>query len=595
MARHSGNRDHDRTASEPRRRAGRNRRRRGRGGAVAALSAAVAVVVAVAGVGFYVFGSSGTCGGRDIALKVAASPDIAPALSGVAARFNAEEHAVDDRCVTVEVRGVDSADVAYGITGAGPTMGDTDSQVWIPDSSLWTDIVSSDSGDATVTDTGTSLAQSPLVLATPQEEKKKEEDKGEGGADPSWKTLVPTSSAAAAYDVRVVDPVRSSSGIATLSLVSAALGDGSEPQLIAALQGLQKGSAASEEDAFDALEKGGGDSGMPALVLSEQAATRYNAEHDDAPAVVDYPNGGTYTLDYPYVLRTADPLESRAAEAFRAAATGKDAVKELTGEGFRDSEGAADTRALPADMGFQEAPPKGLPTPSEKAVRSLTETWNQLKLNTRMLTLVDISGSMAEPVAGTPYTRMQVTSKAAAEGLGLFPEQAEIGLWEFSVRINNDLDYRETVPIRALNDEVDGASQKDTLGAALTGAEPKPDGDTGLYDSILAAHREMSRTYKTDRVNTILVLTDGNNDDPGSISLKKLLATLEEEFAPSRPVAVISIAFGPDVDPEPLRKIAKATRGAAYSTDDPSEIGEIFLKSFALRIKGQGQGQGGGN
>lgn len=587
MARHSGNRDHT-GPDEPRRRAGRNRRRRGRGGAIAALAAAVAVVVAVAGAGFYVFGGSGACGGQDVTLKVAASPDVAPALSRVAEQFNAEEHAVDDRCVAVEVRGVDSADVAYGITGAGPTMGDTKSHVWVPDSSLWADIVSSDSGDATVTSTGTSLAQSPLVLATPEKESKKDKD-----ADASWKSLVPTSSAAADYDVRVVDPVRSSSGLATLSLVSATLGDDSEPQLIAALQGLQKGSAASEEDAFDALEKGGGESGMPALVLSEQAATRYNAEHSDSPAVVSYPEGGTYSLDYPYVLRTADPVESQAAEAFRNAVTGRDAQKELTGAGFRSSDGTADPKALPADMGFRAEAPKGLPAPSEKAVRSLTETWNQLKLNTRLLTLVDISGSMAEPVAGTPYSRMQVTSKAAAEGLGLFPEEAEIGLWEFSVRINNDLDYRETVPMRALNADADGASQKDALGKALTSAEPKPDGDTGLYDSILAAHREMSRTYKTDRVNTILVLTDGNNDDADSISLKKLLSTLEEEFSPTRPVAVISIAFGPDIDPEPLRKIAKATRGAAYSTDDPNEIGDIFLKSFALRIQGADPESGG--
>ncbi|TDQ49276.1 substrate-binding and VWA domain-containing protein [Actinorugispora endophytica] len=590
MGRHRGNSAdaNDSTAPddyEPRRRASR-KRRRGKRRALVAFAAALAVLTGLGVTGYLVLGGRGGCGGQDIPLSVAAAPEIAPVLTRVAQTFNDENEGVDGQCVNVEVRGVDSADVAYGITGAGPTMGDTDSDVWIPDSGIWPSMVRRDSGDAVVTDTGTSVARSPLVLAMPEGAAA---DAEEAGEPPSWQTLVPTqapsSTTDAPYQVRVVDPVRSASGLATLALLSGAIGteDEDQPQLIAALQNLQESVSADEEAAFGVLsdtEEGS----RPVLVLSEQAAWRYNSRHPDSAAHVTYPEGGTYTLDYPYVLRTTDPLTLRAAEAFRDALTRQAPQESIRAEGFRSADGRTDPAVLGEDAGFRAEAPENLPTPSDSSVKSLTSAWNQLRLGTRLLTVVDISGSMIEPVPGTGLTRMQVTTMAAREGLDMFKKDSELGIWEFSVRINNDLDYRETVPIRALDAEVDGTTQHQVLDSALAGIQPKPDGDTGLYDTILAAYREMSGTYAADRVNTILVLTDGNNDDDASISLEELLSTLQAEAAPDRPVAVISIAFGPDVDPEPLERIAEATNGAAYTTDDPTRIGEIFLESFTLRI-----------
>src|SRR5690606_18331386 len=99
------------------------------------------------------------------------------------------------------------------------------------------------------------------------------------------------------------DPVRSSSGLATLALISNTIDDADQegrPQLVAALQSLQKGATPTEEAAFEAFaEQSSGDGADPVLVLSEQAALRYNHDHGDAPAHVRYPKGGSYSLDYP--------------------------------------------------------------------------------------------------------------------------------------------------------------------------------------------------------------------------------------------------------------------------------------------------------
>ena len=115
--------------------------------------------------------------------------------------------------------------------------------------------------------------------------------------------------------------------------------------------------------------------------------------------------------------------------------------------------------------------------------------------------------------------------------------------------------------------------------------QPLPEGDTALYETYLAAYQEMSRTYRPDRTNVILMLTDGDDDNPGGMELDELMSQLESMSSPSRPIPIITIAFGPDVrNLEPLQQIAAATGGAAYMTEDPTEIGDIFLQAFSLRI-----------
>jgi hypothetical protein len=547
------------------------------------------IVLAVAGV--YVFGQSDGCGGSDIELDVAASPEIAPALNDVASDFNAEERRVDGSCVRVSVRAVDSANVAFGITGAGATMGDTDSDVWVPDSSVWSQLVQSQSGDAVITETGTSVARSPLVLAELAEFA---EDSAE---DVPWSDVIPTTAPGedAGRTVRVVDPARSSTGLGTLYLLHDALEESSpdtdtfNAHMTAALQSLHQGASSDEEAAFLALS-GGGAEAPPVMVMSEQAVWRYNAEHDDAAAEVRYLEGGTYYLDYPYVVRSEESEITRAADLFRDAVRAPEAVQRYLADGFRGSEGEIDASVLTEEVGFRAEQPAELPSPSGGSVTELTRTWNQLKMESRVLTIVDVSGSMLAEVPGTGMTRMQVTTAAASEGLQMFTPTAELGLWQFSTNVNNDLHYQELAPVRELQATNEaGEEHRDVIGAALARLQPLPQGDTALYDTYLAAYQEMSRTYQPDRTNVILMLTDGDNDNPGGLELDQLLSEIEGISSASRPIPIITIAFGPDVQNlEPLQEIAAATGGAAYMTEDPTEIGDIFLQAFSLRISEDG-------
>lgn len=577
MGRHRG-----RYAEEP---SGRARRRRGRGGAFAALAAALVIVLGLAAAGVYMFGESDGCGGSDIELDVAVSPELAPAVDQIAADFNAGESQVDGNCVRVGVRQVDSANVAYQITGSGATMGDTESDVWIPDSSVWPRLVQNQAGDAVITETGTSVARSPLVLAELEEFAEE--------ADLAWSEVIPTTAPGetAEHSVRVVDPARSSTGLGTLSLLQSALEESSpdsdtyNAHMTAALQALHQGASSDEDAAFLALSGGQADS-PPAMVMSEQAVWRYNAAHGEATARASYLEDGTYYLDYPYVVRSEESDVTRAAEVFREAVRSDEALPHLLAQGFRGPDNRLDSSVLTEEVGFSENAPAELPVPSDAAITELTRSWNQLKMDSRVLAIVDVSGSMLAEVPGTGMTRMQVTGAAATEGLQMFTPSSELGLWEFSTNVNNNLHYQELTPVRELQATGDdGTEHRDSIAGALSGLQPRPQGDTALYETYLAAYQEMSRTYRPDRTNVILMLTDGDNDNPGGMALDELLSQIDSMSSPSRPIPIITIAFGPDVQNlEPLQQIAAATGGAAYMTEDPTEIGDIFLQAFSLRL-----------
>ena len=586
MGRHRG-----KYAEEP---SGGRQRRRGRGGAVAALAGALVIVLAIVVAGVYILIDRSDGCGSQLDLVVAVAPEMAPPVQAVADEFNAEENTVDGDCVRVDVRQADSADVAYSITGSGATMGDTESDVWIPDSSVWPRQVQSEAGDAIITETGTSLARTPLVLAELAEY-------ADDSQESTWEDVVPTGAPGEGQDrtVRVVDPVRSSTGLGTLYLLHGAVQQSSSDtdtfnaQMTAALQSLHQGASADEEAAFLALS-GGSEESPPLMVMSEQAVWRYNTLYSEAPAQAEYMDS-TYYLDYPYVVRSEESAITRAAEEFRNAVRADENQEHFLNEGFRDTDDNMEPDVLDAGAGFQEDVPEELPIPSEGSIEELTRSWTQLKMDSRVLTIVDVSGSMLAEVPGTGMTRMQVTGAAADSGLDMFTPTSELGLWEFSTDVNDGLHHQELAPVRELQASGEGGNDhRDVIARELAGLQPRPEGDTAMYETYLAAYEEMSRTYRPDRTNVILMLTDGDNDHPGGMELQELLDGIDELSSPSRPIPIITIAFGPDVQHlEPLQEIAAATGGAAYMTEDPRDIGDIFVQAFSLRIEEDGNGDDG--
>jgi hypothetical protein len=199
-----------------------------------------------------------------------------------------------------------------------------------------------------------------------------------------------------------------------------------------------------------------------------------------------------------------------------------------------------------------------------------------------VLTVIDVSASMEAPAGDG--TRATLARDAAKSTLILVPGTSSIGLWVFAHQLQGEQDWVELAPIRALSEQVDGTEQRDLLDAELdTIPDRLSPGGTGLFDTTLAAVRAAREQYDPEAVSSVLVVTDGTNEDDAGVTLDTLLQTLEAEADPRRPVKVIGVALGPDADIAPLEEIARVTGGAAYSAVDPTDLQDVLFDALRQR------------
>ncbi|MFD0855136.1 VWA domain-containing protein, partial [Actinomadura adrarensis] len=239
-----------------------------------------------------------------------------------------------------------------------------------------------------------------------------------------------------------------------------------------------------------------------------------------------------------------------------------------------------------AELGVSPSRPRQLPMPKSTEVAQIMQSWAKLTLGLRMLTLIDISGSMLEPV-GRGVTRMEAIAQVAQGGLAMMSNDTEMGQWQFSTNVQGNRDWKETVAIGPLGERVGSITRRNLILSNLQQMRPIPTGDTGLYDTILAAYKMMSDSYKPEFGNSIVLLTDGKNDDANGPTLKQTMDRLRSMVDPNKPIQVFMIGFGPGVDRNELQQIAEATGGSTAVAQTPQEIQKIFLQMLSLRIQPQ--------
>ncbi|WP_433353862.1 substrate-binding domain-containing protein [Microtetraspora malaysiensis] len=570
------------------------RRRRGsrspsRGRVLAPLAGAVALAVLCGVAAYVVVNKDQGCDGGPIGLSVVTSPDIEPAVTKVAQKFGQSGRTAGGKCVTVSVKAVQSATVANAMSGSGPTSGKADPDLWVPDSSLW--LTRSGPAGSGLKASG-SAARSPVVLTA----SKTGAEKLQAAFSPaSWTGLLNAANAAnpdgLARKVRVLalDPAQNAAGLGALLAGSAALkaGGGGEELLVGVLRQLSESTVSSPDSLFATLTKAA--ARIPVGVASEQSVWAFNTtSHPSNPAVALYPEEGTISLDYPIVITAKDAAVREAAEAFQTELTSAAGRQIVQDHGFRTPQGKAGG-ALSPENGVKADKPAELALPDGAAVAKLTQAWHQIKLGTRILALIDVSGTMAEPADSTGVSRMRAIGNVAVEGLKLFPDKSEVGTWIFSDNLRGQgVDWKEIVPLGPLAQRIDGVTRRDRIAQEMRNVQAIRTGNTGLNDTLWAAYRKMTDEYQADKVNTIILFTDGvGNDDPnGGISNKEILTKLKSAYDPKRPVGILIISFNTEkgVDRAQMSAIAKATGGAAYFPQTVLEIRDIFLKGIARRL-----------
>jgi Bacterial extracellular solute-binding protein/von Willebrand factor type A domain len=442
--------------------------------------------------------------------------------------------------------------------------------VWVPDSSLWV----ARAGDAAVEPVG-SMGSSPVVLAT---SRAVADELGWTGAPPSWSRALTTG-----RPIAVPDLAASAEGLSALAAVRTALGGGDEADnaVVQAVLAAARAGVVTPADALAAGTAGAADA--PLVPVSEQEVYATNQGAEDSGLVAVYPSEGSPSLDYPVVrVGSASGDEAAAAEATVRVLTSEAARSAARDAGFRDADGNAPSGAGEG-TGIQEAAPAALEL-DPAAVQGLVARLSSLAAPSRIITVFDVSTSMEAPVGGG--TRATLARDAAKSTLALVPGDFALGLWVFAYQLGDGQDWAELLPTRELDADVEGRPQRDALEEQLdTIPDRLTPGGTGLYDTTLAAVRAAQNDFDPTAVNSVLVLTDGTNeDDDAGLELDQLLETLRSEADPERPVKVIGVALGPDADLEALEQIAEATEGAAYSAVDPADLQKVLFD--ALRQRG---------
>jgi Ca-activated chloride channel family protein len=110
----------------------------------------------------------------------------------------------------------------------------------------------------------------------------------------------------------------------------------------------------------------------------------------------------------------------------------------------------------------------------------------------------------------------------------------------------------------------------------------RPTNGTPLYEVTDKAYESMLAEYDPTKINAIVLLTDGQNDDgdPGDDEeqFAELIQSLQSgsEGSSAQPVRLFTIAYGEDADAITLRAVAQATRAATYNASNPATIEQVF-------------------
>ena len=507
-------------------------------------------------------------------IEVAAEPAIAPALAEVAASQNEQ-----DACYRLQVLSQEPDSVVDRLTGRQPG---SQPDVWVPDSTFWLRRARA-GGAIDLPEAGASLASSPVVLAVTEPAARR---LGWPQRTLSWPDVLGATPATSALRVGLPDPARSPAGLSALFAVRTMTSGSPEPGAaqVAALRRLSPNVTARAAELFEQLPPASNpsppDTAVTAFPTSEQAVLHHNRNDREQQRLVPvYAAPEVPSLDYPYVLLpTASGIERTGAERFLDSLLARTSQPILQVRGLRTPQGEASAEFPGIDLpgaGIDRlAMVPAVPLPDQSSADDVQRVWTGVNLSARILTAIDVSGSMAEQVPGTGRSRAQASAEAVKQILGLFKPTTDVGLWVFSNNLDGDRDYRELAPIVPLSTE------RQRL-IALADQATAVGGRTSLYDTVLAAYQTVLHGWDAARLNVVLVLTDGRDDDVSGITRQQLVDELGRLQDPRKPTRLIFLGIGPDVDPAELDQIAAVTGGRAFITPNPAGIRDVYAQALA--------------
>lgn len=331
-----------------------------------------------------------------------------------------------------------------------------------------------------------------------------------------------------------------------------------------------------------------------AVAVEEKSLIDYNSGNPDGvldpgetprkprvPLVAIYPKEGTLFSDNPFFILDApwvDANEKAAASAFETFVQTPDNQRKVLEFGFRPGNPAVAVSApISLANGVNPAEPKAaLEVPEPKVLVKLLDLWAQQRKGARVLFVIDVSGSMGESAADGVDTKLDLAKRAAISALDQFKADDLVGVRIFSTNLNAEgADFLDLIPVGPI------APNREAIRLAINGLEPT--NATPLYDTAQKSLDDMKASIDNTRINAIVLLTDGKNEDDNLNDDDQQLETLlrasraGSEGQLQSEVRIFPIAYGKGADLPTLKRIAEATTGIAYDATDPSSIEKVFV------------------
>jgi Ca-activated chloride channel family protein len=303
---------------------------------------------------------------------------------------------------------------------------------------------------------------------------------------------------------------------------------------------------------------------LDAFVVSEQLVSAFNGGTYGTPPgklVALYPAEGTLWADHPLALLESTDLTANQRgtfQAFREYLARPEVQASVLELGYRPADLSiplsGPNSPLTAERGVNPAEPQTtLQLPSAEVVASVQNVWALTKRKANIMLVVDTSGSMegeklASAQAALRIFLSQITS-----------DQERVGLVEFNSDIVNvvELDTLENNR-EILAQEVEG----------LTAG-----GNTALLDAIATAYARLWRLEDQERINAVVVMTDGR-ENASQFTLEELVQGIEEANQ-ENPIAIFAVAYGDDADYATLEAVAQAS-GGQVREGTPETIRDLY-------------------
>ena len=530
-------------------------------------------------------------------LVVWASFEKSDLLGAIANRYEQTRPSEDLRCVNVVVVKKASGEAEDELTRAAATGGVGLPDVWSPAAGTWIALLERERAllNATPIVAGAppSILRSPLVIAMPEP---MATALGWPRADISWRDIFTLAQDPQGWSTRAhgdwgrfklakTNPLISTSGlhalVATYQMAGGSTID--DPRVVAFMRGIEAAvvhysstvsgfllNLAEADDRDEALTY------VSAIAMEEKQVWDYNRGNPESKPqptrlppkiklVAIYPSEGTLVADHPYVvLPWVDEQKGRAAARFLDHLRSDAVQREFLNNAFR---GARGETGEPIDTSPELNPskPSVLFAPLDpRSLEQVQSSWITYRKRARVLLIMDVEASMSERVPSASKTKLDLAKEAWVAALDSFATEDEVGLWALEGAAP-----REIVGLGPFRD------QRGQLRAELDRLVSKGRG-SGLYAGVTQAVAAVRQRFARDRINAVVLLTDGRNNDPSNNDLNGLLRNLRAQPEDER-VRVFTIAYGSAADAEALGKIALASRGVFYPASDPRVINRVLL------------------